>query len=96
MNKKNKKKEIDELNKLDADAIAQLLSNFVKIEYIDYDGYKKFENLFFEYAVQEGIKNKQTLLTMFVSHFKFLKTLKSEINSNKKKKVNIKKVKGLR
>jgi hypothetical protein len=78
----------DELLKLSADSIAQILSNFVKLSFIDIKTFYRLENKFLDLTKKEGISSKETLLSILMTHSLFHKNilldLPKETNSDKK------------
>jgi len=68
-------------NFLTADYLSQILSNFVKIEFFDFENFTQIENLFFELAEKQGIKNKETIYSIISSHCVFVRKLYQEMNS---------------
>jgi hypothetical protein len=63
-------------NYIDPNSLAQILTNFVKLEFIDYEAYNTLEDLFFEKSLlNPEAMNKETLFTIFFAHCSFYKKL---------------------
>jgi hypothetical protein len=76
----------DDSNNLSPDSICQILSNFVKLEFIEFEDFLKYENLFFELCEKNGIKNKESIYSIMSTHCIFINKLFVEMSQNKKQK----------
>ena len=70
-----KAKNFDKENTLDCDNLAQIMNNFVKLDFIDYKNYLTFENLFMEKLAKEGIRNKESIFSILNAHFIYFKKM---------------------
>lgn len=89
--KKNPIKDHNNDNFIDTNSIAQILTNFVKLEFLDYEGYKTLEELFFEKSkLNPEIMNKETLFSIFYAHCVFYKKffITYKKNASEKNKSN--------
>lgn len=75
-------------NYLTADYLSQILSNFVKIEFVDFENFNQLENLFFVLADKQGINNKETIYSILSSHCVFIRKIYQEMNNKKEKSEN--------
>jgi hypothetical protein len=75
---------ISEFNKLTPDAITQLLSNLVKLEFLEYEEFYAYETLFFNLAEKNGLKNKESVFSILSTHCKFINRLFKDLESKKK------------
>jgi hypothetical protein len=75
---------ISEFNRLTPDAITQLLSNLVKLEFLEYEEFYAYETLFFNLAEKNGLKNKESVFSILSTHCKFINRLFKDLESKKK------------
>lgn len=75
---------VDDSNSLSPDSLCQVLSNLVKLEFIEFEDFLKYENLFFELADRNGIKNKESIYSILSTHCIFINKLFGELSQNKK------------
>lgn len=69
---------------IDSDSVAQIMANFVKLGYIDYENFQKLENFFMIKAEKNGIKNKETIYSILVSHSQFMNKIYNEVKKKHK------------
>ena len=87
---KENDKNFDKENKISTDELAQILNNFVKLEFVDYKNSMTMERLFFEKLKKEGLNNKKCVLSNLNAHFVYFKKMyygvREQLNENDKKK----------
>ena len=85
LEKKSKDKDRKSDDYIDCNSIAQILTNFVKLEYVDYESFKAFEDLFFEKCkANPNTIQKETIFSIFYAHCSFYKTLYLSYKKNAK------------
>ena len=88
--KNEKEKDFDQENIINCDHLAQILNNFVKLDFIDYKNYLTLENLFFEKLSRGELKNKESIFSILNAHFIYFKKMyygvADQIKGNDKKK----------
>jgi hypothetical protein len=75
---------LSEFNRLTPDAVTQLLSNLVKLEFLEYEEFYAYETLFFNLAEKNGLKNKESVFSIISTHCKFINRLFKNLESKKK------------
>jgi len=76
-------KDRDDDNFIDSNSVAQILMNFVKLEFIDYESYNRLEDLFFaKCSSNPELLNKETIFTIFYAHCSFYKKLFTSFSNN--------------
>lgn len=73
----------DPMTKIDADSFAQILSNLIKLKFIEFDDFKNYEKAFFEYAQKDGINNKETIFAIISAHASYMRLINEEMVKNK-------------
>jgi hypothetical protein len=82
-NKNRVEEPTDEL--INPDTLVQILSYFIKLEFLQLTDYLQLQNLFFVYAQKYGIKNKETIFTMIAAHSKIMQQMIVETRQNNPK-----------
>ena len=76
-------KDRDDDNFIDSNSVAQILMNFVKLEFIDYEAQNRLEDLFFgKCSSNPELLNKETIFTIFYAHCSFYKKLFTSFSNN--------------
>jgi hypothetical protein len=81
LNKSYTTKNIEAQNLLTADNICQYLNNMVKLEFIEYENFVEYEELFLELASKNGIQNKESIFSMLSTHCKFINKVRNELEN---------------
>jgi hypothetical protein len=81
LNKSYTTKNIEAQNVLTADIICQYLNNLVKLEFIEYENFVEYEELFLELASKNGIENKESIFSMLSTHCKFINKVRNDLEN---------------